>query len=121
MRHLKIKWVDQIVIAVLRPGRHALKSECFLENFAMKSWLLLMMSAFVAMVAESRVFADEQPEMAELWSCSGYCFMGGDTPTNPWIPVSATGSSEQEARDKIDWGQFIEVDITCRKVQYRRN
>ena len=62
--------------------------------------------------------ADDTPETAELWSCSGYCFMGGDTPTNPWIPVSSSGASEEEARNNIDCGSFVEVGITCRKVTY---
>ncbi len=62
--------------------------------------------------------ADEIPHTAELWSCSGYCFMGGDTATNPWIPVSGSGASEEDARDAIDCGAFVEVGITCRNVHY---
>lgn len=60
--------------------------------------------------------AEENPP-EEQWSCSGWCFMGGDTPTNPWIPVSSSGSSEQEARDNIDCGMYQEAGISCRKVQ----
>ncbi|NBX76913.1 MAG: hypothetical protein EBQ92_10200 [Proteobacteria bacterium] len=47
------------------------------------------------------------------WSCSGYCFLGGDTPTNPWVPVSSEGATEQDARDNIDCGPYQEVGITC--------
>jgi hypothetical protein len=61
--------------------------------------------------------AGEQSTMEEQWSCSGWCFMGGDTPTNPWIPVSSSGSTEQEARDNIDCGMYQEAGISCRKVQ----
>ncbi len=60
--------------------------------------------------------ADESPQ-EDQWSCSGWCFMGGDTPTNPWIPVSSSGSTEQEARDNIDCGMYEEAGISCRKVQ----
>jgi hypothetical protein len=60
--------------------------------------------------------AVESCDDPELWICRGYCFMGGDTPTNPWIPVSSEGSSEQEARDNIDCGRFEEVNIRCTKV-----
>ena len=60
--------------------------------------------------------ADDPCNTEEHWICRGYCFMGGDTPTNPWIPVSSEGSSEQEARDNIDCGRFEEVSITCSKV-----
>lgn len=53
----------------------------------------------------------------ESWECSGWCFMGGDYPTNPWIPVSSTGATEDEARDNIDCGMYQEAGISCRKVQ----
>jgi hypothetical protein len=61
--------------------------------------------------------ADEQLPMEEQWSCSGWCLLGADTPTNPWIPVSSTGATEQEARDNIDCGIYEEVGITCRQAQ----
>ena len=72
----------------------------------------------VAFSASAYASSCDDGETEELWSCNGYCFMGGDTPTNPWLPVSSTGSSEQEARDNIDCGQFVEVGITCQKVSY---
>lgn len=62
-------------------------------------------------------FAQVETEAGEFWHCSGYCFMGGDTATNPWVPVSATGADETEARDNIDCGPFIEVGISCRKIR----
>lgn len=52
----------------------------------------------------------------EKWECHGYCFLGGDCPTNPWQPVGSSGASEQEARDNIDCGSFEEVNITCSKT-----
>lgn len=60
--------------------------------------------------------AVESCDDPELWICRGYCLMGADTPTNPWIPVRSEGSSEQEARDNIDCGRFEEVNISCIKV-----
>ncbi len=61
--------------------------------------------------------AGEQTTMEEQWSCSGWCLLGADTPTNPWIPVSSTGATEQEARDNIDCGIYDEGGISCRRVQ----
>jgi hypothetical protein len=51
------------------------------------------------------------------WLCEGYCFLGGDVPTNPWQPVSATGATEQEARDNIDCGPYEETGISCRMIE----
>lgn len=51
------------------------------------------------------------------WLCEGYCFLGGDVPTNPFQPVSATGATEQEARDNIDCGPYEETGISCRVIQ----
>ena len=51
---------------------------------------------------------------SQKWSCSGYCFLGGDIPTNPWQPVSSVGATEQEARDNIDCGPYQEMGITCK-------
>ena len=50
------------------------------------------------------------------WICEGYCFLGGDVPTDPFQPISATGATEQEARDNIDCGPYTETGITCRKA-----
>jgi len=50
------------------------------------------------------------------WLCEGYCFLGGDVPTNPFQPVSATGATEQEARDNIDCGPYQETGISCRQI-----
>ena len=65
----------------------------------------------------SAIFAATEPHAEDEWSCSGWCFMGGDTPTNPWIPVSSTGATEQEARDNINCGMYEEAGISCRQVQ----
>ena len=85
----------------------------------MKSLVSTIVVSSVFGVFASGVMAHDENK-AELWSCRGYCFMGGDTPTNPWIPVSSTGASEEEARDNIDCGPFVEVEISCRKVEYIR-
>jgi len=61
----------------------------------------------------AQVLAHEDSPTANKWSCSGYCFLGGDLPTNPWQPVSSEGATEQEARDNIDCGPYEEVGITC--------
>ncbi len=61
--------------------------------------------------------AFEGIKQAEAWECSGWCFMGGDYPTNPWIPVSSSGATEDEARDNIDCGMYQEAGISCRRVQ----
>lgn len=52
--------------------------------------------------------------LASNWICEGYCFLGGDVPTNPFQPVSSSGATEQEARDNIDCGPYIETGIVCR-------
>ena len=54
---------------------------------------------------------------ASLWLCEGYCFLGGDVPTDPFQPVSATGATEQEARDNIDCGSHEETGISCRMIE----
>lgn len=56
---------------------------------------------------------------ANHWVCEGYCFLGGDTPTNPFQPVSSSGATEQEARDNIDCGPYTETGIVCRQVESR--
>ena len=78
----------------------------------------ILLAGFVALISSARGLAEEFRETEELWSCSGYCYMVGDTATNPWIPVSSSGASEDEARENIDCGQFVETGITCRYVRY---
>jgi len=65
--------------------------------------------------SEDACLLDSEP--TARWRCEGYCFLGGDTPTNPWQPVSSEGSTEQEARDNIDCGAYEEVGINCRQIQ----
>ncbi len=67
-------------------------------------------------VSFSALVAATEPRAEEEWSCSGWCFMGGDYPTNPWIPVSSTGATEDEARDNIDCGMYQEAGISCKRV-----
>jgi len=50
------------------------------------------------------------------WVCNGYCFLGGDTPVNPFQPVSSTGATEEEARENIDCGPYQETGIVCKEV-----
>jgi|LakMenEpi03Aug12_release.lakeMendotaPanAssembly.Ray.scaffolds.fasta_scaffold409957_2 hypothetical protein len=81
----------------------------------MKKFLFVFLALFIgANISWSEDIAHSL--LQEKWECHGYCFLGGDCPTNPWQPVSSSGSSEQEARDNIDCGSFEEANITCEKV-----
>jgi len=51
------------------------------------------------------------------WVCSGYCFLGGDLPTNPWRPISSEGATEQEARDNLDCDPYMQSGVGCGQVQ----
>jgi hypothetical protein len=79
--------------------------------------ILINMLAFNTSFSALFATTEPQAEEEEEWSCSGWCLLGADTPTNPWIPVSSTGATEQEARDNIDCGIYEEVAISCRHVQ----
>lgn len=72
---------------------------------------------FMWIVLTQPAHAFEGIKQGESWECSGWCFMGGDYPTNPWIPVSSSGATEDEARDNIDCGMYQEAGISCRRVQ----
>lgn len=69
----------------------------------------------LATLISTQVLAEEVRLNDSQWSCSGYCFLNGDTATDPWQPVYSEGATEQEARDNIDCGPYEEVNITCRE------
>jgi hypothetical protein len=77
--------------------------------------MLRLTAIILTTLISTQVFAEEGRFNNSQWSCSGYCFLGGDTPTNPWQPVYSEGATEQEARDNIDCGPYEEVGITCRE------
>ena len=78
---------------------------------------IVVAQVFICVMSSQPAMAFENFTQGESWECSGWCFMGGDYPTNPWIPVSSTGATEDEARDNIDCGIYQEAGISCRKVQ----
>jgi hypothetical protein len=78
---------------------------------------IAVFQVFMGVVLTQPAIASEDINKEESWQCSGWRFMGGDYPTNPWIPVGSTGSTEQEARDNIDCGMYQEAGISCRRVQ----
>jgi hypothetical protein len=95
-------------------GAGHLEIETMVSSFAK----LIVVTAVASSGSVLSAQGEDLAQTAELWLCSGYCFMGGDTATNPWVPVSANGASEQEARDNIDCGPFVEVGISCRSTRY---
>jgi hypothetical protein len=76
----------------------------------------IFIASFVTVISSARGHAAGLFDTEDLWSCSGYCFTGGDSAGNQWIPVGSYGSTEEEARENIDCGQFFEEGITCEMV-----
>lgn len=77
----------------------------------------VMLFLVASTVLGSSVAEESQPLEASKWVCEGYCFLGGDVPTNPFQPVIAYGNTEQEARDNIDCGAYTETGIACRQIE----
>lgn len=82
----------------------------------LKNKLLIVGVVFFSLGGFS-FFHESSESEGSYWRCEGYCFLGGDVPTNPFQPVSATGATEEEARENIDCGPYQETDISCRLIK----
>jgi len=65
---------------------------------------------------DSVVADNYNPEsIEESWCCSGYCFLGGDVPTNPFKEFGVCGATEREARNQIPCSPYDQMGVTCSK------
>jgi hypothetical protein len=74
--------------------------------------LFLIVLCFLGMTTiAAETYSAETTE--ESWCCTGYCFLGGDVPTNPFKEFGVCGATEREARASIPCSPYDQNGVVC--------